>query len=319
MKRLYIILLIISVCHISRGQNLVDNWSFEDSVACPSYFFQMYQCNGWSAYRLTPDYFNSCNFYPVGVPLNGAGFQAAKSGSAYAGFFTYRGGLGYQEILGSQLIQPLIVGQKYFVKFFVSMAYKEFAFGIHINTATNKLGIQFSMVSYSDSNYVPITNSAQIYSDSVIADTINWIPISGSFIADSAYNYIMAGCFFVDSVLTIVPLDTLPPFYPNAYYYIDDICVSTDSLYCETLSGINQVEQLAANIFPNPFDDELNIHLKVNDQAEVFLYDLTGRMLLRHQFISSISLNTSMLPAGMYVYQLRIQEGMKLFGKLVKS
>src|SRR5690606_32613561 len=79
--------------NLSNAQNLVPNWSFEDTVACPTSLTQIDKAIGWSSYRQSPDYFNSCApvNYPqnVSVPTNQWGDQFAKTGNAYAGFVTF--------------------------------------------------------------------------------------------------------------------------------------------------------------------------------------------------------------------------------------
>ena len=61
--------------------------------------------------------------------------------------------------------------------------------------ATNKFGILFSTVPYSKNNTPAINITPQVISSQIITDTIDWINISGSFIADSTYNYIILGNF----------------------------------------------------------------------------------------------------------------------------
>ena len=107
MKKICIYMLLL-VSKSLFGQNLVNNWSFEDTVACPMGATQISKATGWDSYKLTPDYFNYCNTTQVGVPSNFNGYQYARTGNAYAGFvsFAYYG-TNYREIFGSKLIQQL--------------------------------------------------------------------------------------------------------------------------------------------------------------------------------------------------------------------
>jgi len=93
-------------------------------------------------------------------------------------------------------------------------------------------------------------------------DTINWTKIFGSFVADSAYNYIMIGNFFDDVSTTVFNQG----IGPSAYYYVDEVCVSTDSLFAMnyvTSMTANSITELISNeafdFYPNPADNSFNL------------------------------------------------------------
>jgi len=159
------------------AQNLVSNPSFEDTVACPTTLTQI-------------DCAPSNIIAPVSVPHNIWGDQLAHTGNAYVGFATYSAGAtNSREYIATQLIQPLAIGQKYFLSFYVSSAFGYIQSG-YPGMATNNIGALFSTVSYSPNNPQFANNFAHIVDTNIINDTINWIKISGSFIADSAYQYL---------------------------------------------------------------------------------------------------------------------------------
>ena len=170
---------------ISKGQNLVPNSDFEVYSSCPVALDQVYLSTGWSSYRYSPDYFNSCNSGVLGIPTNGVGYQSAYSGNAYAGFIAFDVNGDSREIIGSQLSQALSIGQNYFVSMRVSLA--EFQPSPPQYIPCNKIGIKFSTVPFSASAPPPINNFAHVFTDSIISDTMNWITIQGSFIADSVF------------------------------------------------------------------------------------------------------------------------------------
>jgi hypothetical protein len=254
---------------------------------------------GWSSYRLTPDYFNGCDNNQVGVPLNIAGYQNARTGNAYAGFATaHWSSSDYREIIGIQLLTPLIIGQNYYVSFYVSRAE-------NTNTATNKTGAAFSTVPYTFSNAIPIINIAHIYSDSIIADTTNWVQISGSFIADSAYQYVAFGNFFTDSAITYNQFDSS---LTVAYYYIDDVCVSTDSLTC---NGFHEGQSESTNhhseisIYPNPTTSTITLNSPTSYINTPFsIYNSLGEKIFT-SYIKSTH-QTIELPAAAGVYFLKV-------------
>jgi hypothetical protein len=72
-------------------------------------------------------------------------------------------------------------------------------------------------------------------------------------------------------------------------------------------------------IFPNPFDDKLNIVLNGREQSEIILYDILSRKLLRQAFINSTMLNVEWLASGLYMYEVRNNTGIVVNGKVVKQ
>ena len=279
-----------------RAQNLVPNPSFEIYDTCPQGQGNLRYALGWSSFHETPDYFNLCDGSgQTGVPSNNLGYQYPKSGNAYSGFYAFalysHNG---REIIGSKLTQPLNIGQKYFVTFYLNRAYEPNP-GWHVNIAINKIGARFSTIPFSYWNPVPIDNFSQVYTDSIITDTLNWVKISGSFISDSAYSYVSFGNFFTDSASTYVLLDTSASL---AYYFIDDIIVSTDSLF----NGLNNFSNsyLLMKIFPNPARDWIEIEGSGIKSFSIF--DVFGRIYIEDIFAptSLKTINIGNLSKGIY-------------------
>jgi hypothetical protein len=79
-------------------------------------------------------------------------------------------------------------------------------------------------------------------------------------------------------------------------------------------------------LFPNPFSDKINITTKTNEPVEITLFDITSRKLLHQQFTNTLTLNTSHLSKGIYIYELRPvpfssgnKNGVIKKGKIVKD
>lgn len=143
--------------------------------------------------------------------------------------------------------------------------------------ATNKLGILFSTIDYGIFYPSPVNNYAQVYTDSIITDTLSWVPIRGSFIADSNYSFITIGSFFTDAFVdSLQILGTLC----RAYYYVDDICVSTDSAYCYNYvyTAINEsTNPFDISVYPNPAIDVVNIAFDFSyEPHDISIYDELG-------------------------------------------
>jgi hypothetical protein len=307
-------------------QNLVPNPSFEEYTTCPNDYMMLptdwYTCSG------TPDYFNACdttNF--AGVPLNWAGYQQAVDGSAYCGFcsfaFTEPPPNCYKEYLGCQLVNPLIIGQKYFVSFKVSSS-GGFGNGI----ATNNIGLLFSTISfqvydpYSATVFgIPTNNFAHIVDTNVISDSVNWTTIKGSIIADSAYQYLLIGDFFdVQHTDTSV---TNSSYLAKSYYYLDEVCVSSDSLTCNTTDAINETnyKENLIKIFPNPATNELTLDFTLTDKCFFELYNLIGakrKAVTLDCGSQTKNINLTGIDNGLYFYSVVDRNGNRIkTGKLI--
>jgi OmpA-OmpF porin, OOP family len=193
MRITVLLIMILLTCTSIRAQNLVPNPSFEDTVNCPNALDQLDYCEIWFSYRNSPDYYNSCTSSPlVNIPYNQFGFQYANTGSAYIGLKTYFTS-NFREFAGCQLIDSLSIGTTYFFSINVNLALGGNA---PATCATNNFGILFSTIPYSKLFPAPINNYSQYNYSNFILDSMNWLKIQGSFIADSNYNYLILGNFF---------------------------------------------------------------------------------------------------------------------------
>jgi len=316
MKKQIFLITFFLACGICKGQNLVPNPSFEDTLSCPTMLDQVHKATSWHALANSPDYFNACSVTPqIGVPYNTLGFQFPHSGNAYMGLYTLSDSdTNYREVIGTYLISPLVIGKKYYVNFKVSFSAGTQQF---VNIATNRIGLLFSTVDYLTTP-PPINNFSQIYADSIIVDSLNWVTVKGSLIADSSYSFISIGNFFQNYLTDTLHLN--PINHSKGYYYIDDVCISEDSLTCNSTVGINDPKgKYELILFPNPFSNELNITVKEHDAVELIIYDLTGRIIIKNSFRNSAVIKTGHLAKGLYLYEVRSREGIIKTGKIVKE
>ena len=207
------------------------------------------------------------------------------------------------EYIGVQLLSPLETGTKYYVSFKANLALNN---NHTFNQATNNLGILFSTVPYSNSNPLLANNFAHIYSTSVITDTINWTTISGSFIADSVYKYLIIGRFFDDSHTIIVQMQDTLNWGRQAYYYIDNVYVSTNPM--EGIVEQDLKERIY--VYPNPFTDstiiELNNSNSFND-SQIIIYNAFGREVRKYLSVGKkIKIERENLLSGIYFLNIKI-------------
>jgi hypothetical protein len=315
-----------TVCISVFSQNLVPNPSFEDTVACPCFNSSLHLANGWIVNINSVDYFNSCckDTLQVSVPKNAWGYQCPANGKAYAGFYANcPKNPNANEFLGTLLVTPLTIGQKYYVSLKVSLAD-----AFVINCGIDKIGALFTNVNY-DSVIVLspnnlIANASHIYSSQIITDTVNWTIIRGSFTADSAYQFILFGHFFDSSNTNFNCFNSNPKW---SYYFIDDVCVSMDSLTCEIPNGPNvcdsTINVLETNrtkekitIYPNPTSNKILIDLPHSQKATIKFYNLFGLLLFDNTFSEkNITVDLSSLPDGIYLIQ--VQQNNKFFNKII--
>jgi hypothetical protein len=309
MKFKFIIILISNVLFykLATAQNLIPNPSFENYIGCPSAFGQLYLCDDWKILgydSFGTSYFNSCctDTNVVSIPKNSAGFQYAATGNAYCGFVNESGGLAAsRQYLIAQLSAPLIVGERYYVSLKISLA-DQFLF-----CASNKMGVLFSSINY-DSAYIPPRNDfAQVYSEFVIGDTMEWYQIKGSFIADSSYNYILIGNFFSESNVSVGSCSAAQNW--GSYYYLDDVCVSTDSLTCFTSTGISNYTRSIFHLSPNPSAGLFNLECRYQTSNKITLMTISGNKIIESSFSgSNYIIDLSAYPRGSYILRVENEQ-----------
>ncbi|MBI4646498.1 MAG: T9SS type A sorting domain-containing protein [Bacteroidia bacterium] len=314
------------------SQNLVNNPSFEERDTCgiagdcPTCFSLVCIATGWMTAKGTPDYFHACDtnrvcifggpeIGKVAVPKNAFGYQNAATGNAYAGFYTY---LGYnpnnnneREWLKCALISPLTIGEKYSISFKISLADS-------VNCASNNIGVLFSTVSLSYQVYDPQPNYSQFKTEIIVEDTSNWTYVSGEFIADSAYQYMMIGNFYDYSLSDSIFYPTRPVKHNldssecYAYYYFDDISVVAD-----TINDISEYDiQYKISIFPNPINDKLIIEFDNTLETNVIIYNSIGQPIYQQSiFEKYIAIDLSLFANGIYLIQ--IYQNNQVFNKKV--
>jgi len=222
--------------------NLVPNPSFEIHDSCPDNLSQFRFVSNWKALMVTPDYYNKCSSNNLSsVPDNFMGFQETQAvqDSAYAGLYMSLQNNTSREFIGVKLNSQMQIGIRYFISFMISSGSNLIANSCYCNRMGVKLTTDF--LSLSDNSVELINNQATIFEDSIMTDTVNWNVFRASFIADSVYDGIVIGNFFdLDSLNT----SCVANFGPNAYYYIDNVCLSTDSNLCFNLTNVDTVFEL---------------------------------------------------------------------------
>lgn len=219
------------------AQNLVLNPSFETTSSCPAGISQFNLATNWNSTNTGADSCSSPDLYAgCAIQLGGAnspngllGYQASRTGTHHAGIILSEGFVGcvrlndnYREYIEGQLSTPLVAGQKYLVRFYVSLPEG-------VMWGSNSIGVYFSNTLYQHNacpsnaliNVTPQLNMC----GPAIMDTINWVPIQWIYTATGGERYFTIGNFKNDNNTNYVSLNC-STFNPYIYYYIDDVNVS---------------------------------------------------------------------------------------------
>jgi len=307
--------LLCSTALSGSAQNLVPNHSFELRDTClevnTAYTIDTGPL-GWFSAGGTGDYFMNCIPYGGfnGVPLSSVAFQNPQQGEAYVGLVTYQQSPEVREYFMIELTQAMMIGQTYFASFHANAAWNGNLPYPPMFLASSHVGMLFTTQPISWVNGDPWPtggNFANVYHPWLITDTVGWTLVSGSFVADSAYQYLMIGNHF-DNTLT----DTLHfadfPWNPRAYTLIDNVCVSTEPKGCALALGVADYWLDAVSLFPNPANGEVGLS-GVPPGTRLTIHDGMGRLVLREEAIACTwRMNASAWARGAYVLRLE-QDG----------
>ena len=291
------------------AQNLVLNPSFEDTIACPTTTAIPMQCEYWYTANIgSPDYFSEqpdifCGTSPV--PLSNAGFQYARTGVAYVGLApfvstTFPSFANRREYIGGILSDTLKQGHEYCVSFYVSVAekLKYVVDGIGLFLSTD------SAVDYTINTNLSFVPQISNPSGNIIYDTLNWMQISGTYIANGGEKYFTIGNFN-DDTNTLV--DSTSGTIMGAYFFIDDVSV------IDCTVGINEVNDNKdiGKLYPNPAHTVVYYEDNLNDieKGIIQLQDISGRNLKEYNLksgVNRITIPVSDLAKGMYMAKIKI-------------
>ena len=124
MKLFSLIIIALFLANNGFSQNLVPNGSFESHSSCPQAYELLHFATPWvkpsNTGIATPDLFSACSSGLNSVPTSGIGYQQARTGQSYAGFYTF--GYGVREYIQVQLSSSLQAGVTYEIEMYVSPA-----------------------------------------------------------------------------------------------------------------------------------------------------------------------------------------------------
>jgi hypothetical protein len=324
MKRL-VVFLLLDFYSITYAQNLVQNPSFETLTGCPipnaypyqSTIDQVANATHWNATLGSSDAYNSCsNLANCGVPEHALGYQHAFEGSSYCGIHGYGPSpppfLAYTELVSNELYMPLQVGQLYHVSFYAN--------SFNHGNQTVRLGATFTTESY-NALTKPYTRTgfSHFRDTAYINDTLKWVLVQGTFVADSAYTHMIIGNFYPEEA----PLYNGLGNDPYSYYYIDNVCVVEAGGDCDIASSIQSMQPTSSafKLYPNPATDAFQLLGPASLQGgQLEIHDAQGRLVHRQNLEAATGpwqISTRHLPAGLYLLQCIDEQGIRFTEKLV--
>jgi len=256
----YLVLFLALSLTFNAQTNLVPNYSFEEKDSCPkgmSYLTPSckdwytpiskmntipigFSLNSWG----TSDYFNLCaNNTDAHIPNNYSGFQTPNFGNAYSGILLTinipPSIFDFKEYIEVKLLKKLMNNKEYCIEFYYSIAErynysKYYPIGIGALLTDTIVSRQPGINTQQPQNIYAIPQVSGKLPQ--VMDTLNWIKVSGSFIAKGGEQYLTIGNFQHTDTLT----------NKSVYVYIDDVKL----YYCGPDTTPQPVDSL---VIPNVF------------------------------------------------------------------
>ncbi|MFK7786207.1 MAG: hypothetical protein AB8B56_13895, partial [Crocinitomicaceae bacterium] len=232
-KRLLLLLALFLGGLYSHAQNIASNPSFESYSSLPTGYCQANNCNIWNNVNGTagcgghgsPDYYHTNAPSGPMLPNTSAGTVVSPyDGNAVMGFLTWSGSLSsnYREYVGAPLTQAMVAGQTYTVSFQLTNGQSPY-----YGCGSDNIGIHFSNGALTQAGGQVINVVPQVEITNVFFSH-TWQFFTFTFTPTANFTHMTIGNFENDANTTT------QVFYPQqawarAYYYIDDISITTSS------------------------------------------------------------------------------------------
>ena len=242
--------MILFLCNETiHSQNLVPNPSFENFIDCPL-------CWQWFGLPIsnslpwqstfpdggTSDYYNTCSFANCdSVPTSGHTVslwmkQMPRTGNGMAGVALFDaadtiGIYDYKEYIQIELLSNLKTNTKYWFSCWVSLHdYSLFAIDkIQAYFSDTLVMIDLSSHAWHLNQFQPQVSNPEFR---IITDTMNWVKVEGSFIANGNENFLIIGNFVTWDEVNFLQVRPFPEFDTDTiqknYYFFDDVAVYED-------------------------------------------------------------------------------------------
>ena len=208
----------------SQITNYINNGSFENVYDCTTFFLS--KAKYWMSVDSISNAGGLMSYCNNLVPLNANTYQLPRSGQTYilTNWFWLNTNRWY---LKNRMRSNLHAGKTYCVKFYVNIA----------NTSPRGMdgfGIYFgdSTIDTISKHTIPLTYlNPQVKNPigNVVIDTLNWVSVTGTFVASGNEKYALLGNFLADNAVTTSSIGG--PNYPQDW---TDVCI--DDVSCIELN-----------------------------------------------------------------------------------
>lgn len=208
---------------VNAQTNLVLNPSFEDTIRCPFWNsqFQGFVTN-WRGNA--GEYFNQdCQTFQLEVPSNLLGYQYPRTGKSYTGVYTrivdnIPSHVNARDHIEGRLQINLTLNHNYRIEFYLTAAnYSQYSAPVGFALLTDTLV-------YPSQYYIGQSPDFMETNLNYLADTSNWILVTGNYLSNGDEKYLLIGNLLNDSSSSYYQFNPNAA-NPTSYYYIDDVAV----------------------------------------------------------------------------------------------
>jgi hypothetical protein len=228
LKACLLLLMNLVFAAIAMAQNLVPNWSFEDSAYCTTANNPILVAPPWfSANYATPDVYSMELTEPCAVAMDTTEFigivcyQGPFDGIRFAGAHLWMQDHELKEYMEVQLTAPLEAGHTYTVSMEISLTecYRY---------AIDRVGAYFAQDTVFDPDLVdmgalPVTPQAQFHDPGFYTNTTDWIHLEDTIVADGGERFMVIGSFTDEASTNVFAVSG--NMAEAAYYYFDAVQV----------------------------------------------------------------------------------------------
>jgi hypothetical protein len=182
-------------------------------------------------------------------------------------------------MIQAELSSPLVPGQTYYLSLAVSTGGFGAIYSYTMALASNGIGLKSSTQPVTWSMSL-LDNQPVLYSAQVVNDTLDWVILTGTYVPDSAYQYIQVGNFLTDA-LTLTEVIDSTAASQLAYVVIDGVCVSELPGGCDFSDGLSNASAAVESFY---FDGEHSQLVLVSALGspkpwQIAIYDMAGKRI----------------------------------------
>jgi len=244
-------------------------------------------------------------------PESSIGFEHPFEGESFARIVLYSttGDKEYLEIPQTSNLQS---GAIYQVECYLSLTESS-------EYTTNEVGCYFSqdsILGFDSDNNLPL--ESQLYNTtSTTIDTSGWTLFRGFYQSNGGESYLTIGNFKSNDQSNVLFTETNPIYgsFSRCAVCVDNVSV------VEIPSGLDEDIQQSHGliIYPNPFQNEIIVSSLHSESKDIKIIDLMGKEILKKAFVSKLTLETTDLDEGMYLYEIWGDNKLLKVGRVVKE